>query len=146
MVDQVSPGVRAHLVRGVAGLLLGVALARTGVTDYDELHRMFILADPRLFLVFAGAVLLIAVGLLLLLRDPALPKKGIHRGTVPGGALFGLGAVLAGGCPAISLAQLGQGYVFALLAVAGIALGTWLYPKAHARFFRWDRAGCDEDR
>jgi uncharacterized membrane protein YedE/YeeE len=57
--------------------------------------------------------------------------------------MFGVGWVLSGGCPAVALAQLGEGQLPALLTVAGILFGAWLYPKVHRRLFRWDVGSCE---
>lgn len=143
---MISGNVKSHLIRGAGGLILGVALARVGLSNYGELHKMFVLRSPPLFLMFGGAVGIAAAGFFVFSRHQKLPERKIHPGTIPGGVLFGLGAVLAGGCPSIALVQLGEGYVYAPFSVAGIALGVWLYPKVHARFFRWSRGACDEDR
>ena len=48
-----------HLVLKVAfGVLLGFSLSRIGFSSYDELHRMFVFADWRMFFTFAGALML----------------------------------------------------------------------------------------
>jgi hypothetical protein len=47
---------RSHLFLGLFGLLMGMSLTFIGFADYGELHRMFVFADLRLLLVFAGGV------------------------------------------------------------------------------------------
>ena len=115
------------------GVALGYSLSRIGFTDYGELHRMFVFADLRMFLVFLGAVLVTGLGTALLGRWRSLPHKGIHRGVVIGGVLFGLGWAIAGACPGAALAQLGEGKLTALVTLAGIAMGTALFVAVDRR-------------
>lgn len=106
------------------GVALGFSLSRIGFTDYGELHRMFVFADLRLFLVFMGAVLVTGLGTLALGRWRTLPDKRVHRGAVAGGVLFGVGWAIAGACPGAAFAQLGEGKLTALVSIAGIVLGS----------------------
>lgn len=129
-------------IAAVFGLAMGFGLSRIGFSDFGEVHRMFTFRDFRLLLTFAGAVFLTSVGLRLIDRK-ALPRRPLHKGTIVGGVLFGVGWALTGACPAIALVQLGEGRLVAALTLLGIATGTWIYPKVHARFFRWDAGGCD---
>ena len=43
----------------LAGLYAGLVLGRLGFASWDQVHAMHSLADPRLILVFGGAVLLL---------------------------------------------------------------------------------------
>lgn len=115
------------------GTALGFALSRIGFTDGKELHRMFVFADLRMFLVFMGGVALTALGLLVTGRWRGLPQRTLHRGTVVGGVLFGLGWVLAGACPGVAFAQLGEGKLWALISIAGMAGGVLLFSLVERR-------------
>ncbi|HTP49445.1 MAG TPA: YeeE/YedE thiosulfate transporter family protein, partial [Anaeromyxobacteraceae bacterium] len=66
----------------------------------------------------------------------------IHKGTVAGGLLFGLGWGLTGGCPSIAVVQLGEGRLAAGASVAGVLVGTWLTRRLAARF-DWRTSTCD---
>jgi uncharacterized membrane protein YedE/YeeE len=132
-----------HLVVAGLGLIMGFSLSRIGFSEFREVHRMFTFADWRLLATFAGALVLTALGFGLLFGQRPYPPRPIHPGTLPGGVLFGLGWAVTGACPAIALVQLGEGRAPAALTLVGIALGSWLYPKIHGRWFRWDRGGCD---
>ncbi len=133
---------RAHLGAALAGLALGATLTFAGFADYGQVHRMFTFQDPRLFLMFGGAVAVTFVGLLALARKTALPRRAIRRGTVAGAALFGLGWALTGACPGAALAQLGNGYLPALASLAGIFLGAALYRRLRPRL-SWETDSCD---
>lgn len=130
-----GPGSLAVLVLGVA---LGFSLSRIGFTDGRELHRMFVFADLRMFLVFMGGVALTALGLLAAGQWRTLPRRAIHRGTVVGGLLFGAGWTLAGACPGVAFAQLGEGKLWALVSIAGMTVGTLLFSALEHRL-RVDR-------
>lgn len=111
------------------GALLGFSLSRIGFTSWDEVHAMFVFADLRMFLTFALGVSLLTGAFYVIEKrsHPAWPKRPIHRGTLVGGVLFGAGWALSGGCPGVVLTQLGEGKLYALFALTGIAIGNALY-------------------
>jgi uncharacterized membrane protein YedE/YeeE len=138
-----NPRTRQILVLGACGLALGFCLTRIGFTDFGELHRMLTFQDPRLLLVFGGAVALSFAGFKLFARGKALPARPMHFGIVPGAVLFGIGWAVSGACPAVAMIQIGQGQIAALLTFAGMLAGSWAYPRVQARFFRRPVApGC----
>lgn len=111
------------------GALLGFTLSRTGFTSWDEVHAMFTFTSLRMFGAFALAVSLLAGAFFVIQKrsNPAWPPRPIHRGTLIGGVLFGAGWALSGGCPGVVLTQLGEGKMYALFALTGIAIGNWVY-------------------
>ena len=129
--------------RGLLGLALGFSLSRLGFSDYGEVHRMFTFTDLRLFLTFVGAVVLTMMGLRFFASGNTFPKKTIHRGTVPGGLLFGLGWAITGACPAIPLVQLGEGRLPAALTMVGIFLGIVIHRRLNAAVLHWDSGVCE---
>jgi len=122
------------LVQLAFGLCFGVVLASTGAADFDAMERMFRFEEAHLFALAAATTLVSGLGLFLLLRSRfgegvrALPRS-IHRGSVPGGIVFGIGWGLSGTCPGTALAQLGSGYVIAAVTVVGILLGNWGFER-----------------
>lgn len=130
---------------GLVGTLFGFALSRIGFSDWGEVHRMFTFADLRLTLTFGGAVVLIALGLLALpSRRRRMTRRVLHRGVVPGAALFGAGWAITGACPSIALVQVGEGMLLGLLTLAGVIVGTALYRVVHRRFLRFDDGTCGD--
>jgi uncharacterized membrane protein YedE/YeeE len=112
------------------GALLGFSLSRIGFTSWDEVNAMFTFRDLRMFLAFAVGVTLLTIAFGLVARvgpKPAWAARPIHRGTLLGGVLFGLGWALSGACPGVILTQLGEGRFYALFSLVGVALGNWAY-------------------
>lgn len=138
---------KAYVLTALAGAALGFALSRIGFASWDEVHKMFTFADPRLLFTFAaGAALLVATWPLVRRVTPTRwPPREIHRGTLIGGALFGAGWAVCGACPGIVWVQLGEGRVLALCTAAGMFGGNWLYSVVHERWFRWSAQSCAED-
>jgi uncharacterized protein len=132
-----------HVVSSVLGLGFGLTLSLLQFSDFGQVHQMFSLTDLRLLFAFCGSVGLIVIGRLLLARRVALRKSTFHPGLIPGAVLFGLGWALAGACPAVALVQLGEGYLPALVLLAGMVAGNQLYAVLHRRFFRWSMESCD---
>ncbi|MGW3507395.1 YeeE/YedE thiosulfate transporter family protein [Streptomyces sp. NPDC000994] len=124
----------------ITGLALGFTVSNIGFGDYAELNRMFTFQDLRMFLSFAGAVVIIVLAFALL-RVRRTPGR-IHAGVIPGAVLFGTGWAISGGCPAIPITQVAGGYLPALVTLAGVAVGIWLCRWANARFFHLDRGSC----
>jgi uncharacterized membrane protein YedE/YeeE len=124
------------------GVAFGFVLGGAGFGDYGELRRMFLLQDLRLVATWLGGAALAGVGFALFRgRGPALPRRPIHAGTVPGGLLFGAGWALSGACPGVVLVQLGEGRWAALATAAGIAAGTWGCMRLQERL-RLDPGSC----
>lgn len=132
------------MMRAGLGLTLGYALSRIGFSRYDEVRKMFLLEDLRMFLTFAGGVTLAALGFFALRGVSSLPPRSMHAGIVPGALLFGAGWALCGACPGIAFVQIGEGQLTAFVTLAGMFAGNWIYGAAHARYFRWDAQGCGE--
>jgi uncharacterized protein len=133
-----------HLPSAVVGLALGFSLSWMGFADFREVHNMFTFSDLRLLFTFFAGVALTGLGFLVVARGQKLMPKPIHKGTILGGILFGVGWAVTGACPGAALVQLGEGQLPALITITGIVIGTLLYRKVHARFFRWDRGACED--
>lgn len=137
----------AILVQFLAGLLLGLGLVVSGMSDPAKVLNFLDLAaipsggwDPSLAFVMAGAIALAFLGFRAVLRRPRplfdsvfhLPgATGIDRRILVGPAIFGIGWGLAGFCPGPALTSLAFGmtkvYVFVAAMVAGsLAYGLWM--------------------
>lgn len=127
-----SSRARVHAALVVAGVALGFALSRIGFTDYDALVGMFTFVDLRMFLVFALGVVLTGVGLVVTGRWRA-PRRTLNKSAVVGGVLFGLGWAIAGACPGVAFAQVGEGKLWALVTIAGMVGGTVVFHRVRDR-------------
>jgi uncharacterized membrane protein YedE/YeeE len=139
--------VRETLGTVATGLLLGFALSRIGFSSWDEVHAMFTFASLRMFLAFAlGAlVLMFAWPIVVWLQRPRWPSRNVHRGTLVGGVVFGVGWAVSGACPAIALVQLGEGQLGAIWTLAGMVAGNFVYSIVHERYFDWSLASCSDE-
>jgi uncharacterized membrane protein YedE/YeeE len=136
--------VSVHAKTALLGIWLGFVVSQIGYSDYGELTRMLTFADPRMMLAFAGGLALSIASfqaLRLLGRVPRVTRR-IHKGSIPGGVLFGAGWAIAGACPAVPLIQLGEGKLAALATCAGVAAGMVLFGWVQRRFLRWDVGSC----
>lgn len=127
------------------GGLFGLALSRSGASDYDFIQKMFLFESFQLYGIIGTAVLVTAPGLWLLKRGGktvrgeklAIRAKPQHRGNLIGGALFGIGWSITGMCPGPILVNIGEGKIYALAALAGTLFGTYLlgyfYPRLRPR-------------
>ncbi|MGW8248176.1 MAG: YeeE/YedE thiosulfate transporter family protein [Acidiferrobacterales bacterium] len=132
-----------HLRYGFFGLFMGFVIARIGFADYGEVHRLFTLVDLRMLITFAGAVLFAMIGFMILARNHNLQEKFLHKGTIPGGMMFGTGWAITGSCPSIALVQLGAGYLPAIVTMVGILIGAWTYKVMNGRVFYIDSGACE---
>ena len=119
-----------------------MVLANIGFADYDELHRMLSLKDPRMLLSFVMAIIMAGTAFAVFAEYLPRQKKLFHPGIIPGSLLFGVGWAVCGACPAIVFVQLGMGKLPALMTLVGIFLGVKLYRYVHARYLRWDTGSC----
>jgi uncharacterized membrane protein YedE/YeeE len=125
------------------GTLFGFVLSRSGAADYDFIQGMFLFTNVQLYGVLATAVILAAPGLWLIQQSGrtfsgrcSVERKPMHRGTVIGGLLFGVGWSMAGMCPGPILVNIGEGKLYAFAALAGALTGTGLLGELYPRLQR----------
>ena len=119
----------------VVGLVFGVVLCWSGMSDPDVIRGALLLEQSYLFLFFASAVLVASVGVHLLRRRHAVltgeridwPATRPERRHVLGSVLFGTGWALSAACPGPIATQLGQGIGWSLFTGAGMVAGVWLF-------------------
>jgi len=54
-------------------------------------------------------------------------KKPYNKGQIYGGLIFGIGWAITGACPGPLFAQIGSGYVVAVITLLSAIAGTWVY-------------------
>ena len=125
------------------GVVFGFTLAWSGLSDPDVIRRGLLFEEAYLFLLFFAAMATATAGvrLLRLLGARALVTRE-HvtwetsrpaRRHVVGSAVFGVGWAIAAACPGPIAAQLGQGVVWSLATIAGVAIGIKIYFARQAR-------------
>jgi hypothetical protein len=109
------------------GLVFGFALQRGGFCGSAMLSTVVLYRDTRGLVAILLSISTAMCGFALLARlDWVIPNPNPMRllSAVVGGALFGVGMVLAGGCVTGSLFKAGEGRLTSILAVLGIGLGS----------------------
>jgi uncharacterized membrane protein YedE/YeeE len=122
-------------------IVFGVVLSRSGVGDYEFIQQMFLFESFQLYGFLAVGVAIIGPGLWLLKRhgktvtgEPLVVKpKPIHAGNIVGGLIFGVGWSMTGMCPGPMFVNIGEGKLYALAAIAGAVVGTWLVGALYDR-------------
>jgi uncharacterized membrane protein YedE/YeeE len=115
------------------GLLFGLALEGAGFGSARKLTAQFTLRDFSVFKVMFTAVLVAAVGLWLAEAAGAMAPRSVYIPTLylwaiaGGGALIGAGFVLGGYCPGTSAVALASGRWDALVFIAGMVAGVWVF-------------------
>jgi uncharacterized membrane protein YedE/YeeE len=146
----VSASHKQALAAGFSGLLFGVGLVISGMTDPNKVLGfldVFGAWDGSLMWVMAGAIGVHAVAYRWIRRRPAplfdaafrVPtRRDLDGRLLLGAAVFGVGWGLGGYCPGpsvVSLASLRAGVV---VFVAALAVGSIVTAKLEARFARRD--------
>jgi uncharacterized membrane protein YedE/YeeE len=121
----------------LVGLVFGVTLSWTGMSDPDVIRGALLFEEAYLFLFFASAVLVATAGVHLLRRGRARAlltgervdwqREAPQRRHVVGSVLFGGGWALADACPGPIATQVGQGIGWSLFTIAGVVAGIWLF-------------------
>jgi len=126
------------------GIVMGITLSLGGLSDFEQIHTLFIFQNIPLLLVFCAAIGLNMLGFFTLFRKREITRKTYNGGTIPGSLMFGVGWAMTGACPSIALVQLGEGKLGALLTIFGILTGVWIYRAIAAPNFRLDTGICGE--
>jgi len=118
------------------GTFFGIVLVKSEVASWFRIQKMFQFQEAHMYLVISSAVVVGALSIALIRalnaralagESTSLKGKDFHKGTVIGGALFGLGWALTGACPGPIYAQIGSGEWLALTTFAGALSGAYLY-------------------
>jgi hypothetical protein len=139
MVDQMAGG--TYLLIAVASLVLGLgAGAVMHRSDYclaGMFRDLFLFrraAQLRTLLMLVAVTMLLFEGARLLGLLPTFPFPLFYAPTAAnlvGGALFGVGMVLAGGCVVGTLYRMGAGSLLSAAAFGGLIVGSALYAEMH---------------
>jgi len=118
------------------GLFFGLALEGAGFGSPRKLTAQFTLRDFAVFKVMFTAVLVAATGLWLAETAGLIAGNSVYVPTLYfwaialGGALIGAGFALGGYCPGTSATGLASGRWDALVFIAGMVVGVWIFAGA----------------
>ncbi len=118
----------------VVGVAFGFLLTSSGFGNYATIHQALLLRSGYMYAVFASAMAVSTLGLVLLrragtttfggrLRLPHRPARPRH---LYGAAIFGVGFGISGACPASAVAMVATGGTGGLLVLTGLIGGLWL--------------------
>ncbi len=130
----------AGLVSGLfLGFLFGYILENAGFGSPCKLTAQFRLSDWSVFKVMFTAIVIAALGLhfatmLGWVEDGSFYVVPATLGAAAiGGALLGIGFAIGGYCPGTSVVGLFSGRVDALVFLAGLVGGTWIFAEFYDR-------------
>ena len=123
------------------GVIFGLALSRSGATDYNFIQGMFLFTNFQLYGIIGSGVAITAPLLYLLKRygrtvtgaPITIDLKPMNRGTIVGGLIFGVGWSITGMCPGPILVNIGEGKIYALAALAGALVGASLLSFSYTK-------------
>ena len=114
----------------VFGSVFGFLLQKGGVAKYDILVGALLLSHFVVFKVMLTAIVVGMLGVYLLERRGLLKPQvaeTAYTSNVLGSLIFGLGFGLLAYCPGTGAAAVGQGNYDALVGVAGLVVGSYLF-------------------
>lgn len=121
------------------GLYLGIIFIKSEVASWFRIQEMFRFQAFHMYGVIGGAVLVAAVGTVLLKRgrvrtmlgnEIEFPDESERRPSTQhllGGIAFGLGWGLTGACPGPIYALIGSGLPMMFAVLGGALAGAWVY-------------------
>ncbi|MCL5024556.1 MAG: YeeE/YedE family protein [Nitrospirae bacterium] len=121
------------LVAVAIGFFFGFFLERGGLGNPHKLTGVFYLTDFTVPKVMFTAIVVAALGLYLLSDLKLLDMSRVwivptfFWPQIVGGLLFGAGFVLSGYCPGTAMTGFAEGRLDALIAMAGIGAGSFLF-------------------
>jgi uncharacterized membrane protein YedE/YeeE len=126
---------RERVLGALIGVIFGFTLCWTGMSDPDVIRGALLFESSYLYLFFASAVAVAAIGLQVLrrVRGTEWVTEPPERRHVKGALLFGLGWGVTGACPGPIAAQVGQGILWSAPIVVGVVIGVRLFQRQGAR-------------
>lgn len=124
-------GSAAKLAQAVVfGAIFGFLLQKGGVAKFDILMGVLLLENFVVVQVMLSAIIVGMAGVYLLERMGIVErqiKETVYGANILGGLIFGAGFGLLAYCPGTNAAALGQGNLDALVGVAGMLAGSYLF-------------------
>ena len=114
----------------IFGIVFGFLLQKGGVAKFDILIGVLLLENFVVVEVMLSAIIVGMVGVYLLDRVGALElqvKETVYGANIVGGLIFGVGFGLIAYCPGTDAAAVGQGNLDAIVGIAGMMFGSYLF-------------------
>ncbi len=114
-----------------SGILFGYVLEQAGFGSPCKLTAQFRLTDWSVFKVMFTAIIVAAIGILLLQTENYFGSRGFFVpttflwATAIGGALIGAGFAFGGYCPGTSVVGFMSGRIDGLVFMVGMVIGVW---------------------
>lgn len=123
------------------GVAFGFLLTSSGFGNYATIHQALLLRSGYMYAVFASAMTVSTLGLVLLRRAGTtmfggrlrLPHRPAQPRHIYGAAIFGIGFGISGACPASAVAMVATGGTGGLLVLTGLIGGLWLRGRTERR-------------
>jgi uncharacterized protein len=132
-----------RVVAAAIGIVFGLVLSWTALTDPDTIRSGLLFENLYLILFFAAAVTVAFVGSqvvrrlhprALVNREPVeWNTEGPQRRHITGAIVFGTGWAIAGACPGPIAAQLGSGVGWSVFTLVGVVVGIVTFLRLEAR-------------
>jgi uncharacterized membrane protein YedE/YeeE len=128
---------RTLAIGALSGSIFGFLLQKGGAASFDILLGVLLLES---FVVMKIMLSAITAGMLifhLLARRGMVEPKiqdAAYGSNIIGGLVFGVGFALLAYCPGTDLAAVGQGNLDALVGIAGLVLGSYLFALTSRRW------------
>lgn len=121
----------------LVGIIFGIVLTKSEVISWYRIQEMFRFDSFHMYGVIGSAVVIGAIGILLMKRFQfksvegnvveLAPKAGGVTHTLIGGTIFGLGWAMTGACPGPIYILIGNGFSVFLVVLASAILGAFAY-------------------
>ena len=138
--NEIIPAEWNSIFALVIGLAFGYILESSGFSSSRKLAGVFYGYDFAVLKVFFTAALVSSMGILYLDYMGYLDLGALYvhptylKGALIGGGIMGLGFITGGFCPGTSLCAAAIGKIDALVYVAGILIGIFLFSELFSRF------------
>jgi uncharacterized membrane protein YedE/YeeE len=125
----------SKLVLGLlTGIVFGFLLQKGRVAKFPVIVGQFLLRDWTVVKIMLTAVAVGSVGVYALVSLGMAQlhvKPAVLGGVIFGGILFGVGIAIVGYCPGTSVAACGEGHPDAMVGVAGMLSGAFVYIRLY---------------
>lgn len=145
--NEIIPPEWNFIIALLIGIAFGYILESSGFSSSRKLAGVFYGYDFVVLKVFFTAALVSAIGILYLDYMGYLDFGALYihptylQGALIGGGIMGLGFVTGGFCPGTSLCAAAIGKIDALVYVAGILIGIFLFSELFSDFEPWYDGG-----